>query len=219
MKIGLIHATLAAVQPMVAAFKQHAPGAVLMHFVDEGLLPQVNREGLSAGAKEELDRLVSRAFACGVDGVLLTCSAYSPCLAAVRQRLGAPVVSADEVMLRSALEHGSRIGVVATVAAAAPTTGKLLRDYAAERGRLVHVESRVVTDAFAALQAEQPDRHEQLVREQIVALLQTCDAVVLAQISMARAIVGLAAFEKPVLTSPQAAVHAIISEISAIMAR
>jgi hypothetical protein len=86
MKIGLVHATLAAVAPMVAAFKQHAPGTTLLHFLDEGLLPQVNREGLSAAAVGELERLVGRGVENGVDGVLLTCSAYSPAVPQVQAR-------------------------------------------------------------------------------------------------------------------------------------
>ena len=42
-RIGLVHATLAAVQPMVAAFRRYAPDVAVLHFLDEGLLPLVVR--------------------------------------------------------------------------------------------------------------------------------------------------------------------------------
>jgi hypothetical protein len=102
---------------------------------------------------------------------------------------------------------------VATVAAAGPTTAKLLHDYAAEEGRTITVDVRVVTEAFTALQSEQPDRHDALVREQILALLPICDVVVLAQISMARAAGSANGFAKPVLTSPEAATRAIVARL------
>jgi aspartate/glutamate racemase len=219
LRIGLVHATLAAVQPMVAAFRREAPGVTLLHFLDEGLLPQVDREGLSERATAELGRLVARAAETGADGVLLTCSAYSPAVPAVQARCAVPVASVDEAMLRAALEHGPRIGVVATVAAAGPTTAALLRAYAAENGGRADVAVRVVPEAFAELHAGRPEEHDRLVRAQIEALLPECDAVVLAQISMARAVAGAPAWPKPVLTSPATAIRAILSRLTPAPAR
>lgn len=166
--IGLVHATLAAVQPMVAAFARHAPHATLLHFLDEGLLPLAEREGLASHAVGELERLVARAAESGAHGVLLTCSAYSPCVPAVQARAAIPVVGADEAMLRLALREGTRIGVVATVAAAGPTTEKLLRSYAAESNRGIEVTVRIATEAFAALKAGNTAWHDALVREERV---------------------------------------------------
>lgn len=212
-RIGLVHATLAAVQPMVAAFRQEAPAVTLLHFLDEGLLPMVNRTGLDAAAVGELERLVARAAASGADGVLLTCSAYSPAVPEVQRKFSIPVVSVDEAMLRGALEQGTRIGVVATVEAAGPTTAKLLHAYAAEAGRAVDVQIRVVPEAFAALNAGDLARHDVLVRQQIDALLPASDVVVLAQISMARVVAGGAAFAKPVLTSPAVSIQSILGRL------
>ncbi len=211
--IGLVHATLAAVQPMVAAFRRHAPDVTLLHFLDEGLLPLVNRSGLTPATVGELERLVERAAASGATGVLLTCSAYSPAVPAVQSHFAIPVVSVDEAMLRHALEHGARIGVVATVEAAGPTTANLLRDYAAEAGRTIEVAVRVVPEAFSALKAGDEVRHDAMVREQIVALLPACDVIVLAQISMARALTGAPAYAKPVLTSPEVSIRALLARL------
>lgn len=212
--IGLVHATMVAVGPMVEAFRQHAPHVSLLHFVDEGLLPLVNREGLNAHTTGEMDRLVARAVASGAAGVLLTCSAYSPAVPAIQARYSIPIVSVDEAMLRTALAAGSRIGVVATVEPAGPTTAALLKDYAAESGRQVEIEVRITTAAFAALKAGDGARHDALVREQITELLPRCDAIVLAQISMARALTGVPTYPKPVFTSPETSIGALLSRLS-----
>jgi hypothetical protein len=71
-------------------------------------------------------------------------------------------------MLRLALREGTRIGVVATVAAAGPTTEKLLRSYAAESNRGIEVTVRIATEAFAALKAGNTAWHDALVREERV---------------------------------------------------
>ncbi|MGH8021403.1 MAG: aspartate/glutamate racemase family protein [Opitutaceae bacterium] len=212
-RIGLVHATLAAVQPAIFAFRTHAPDAVLVHFLDEGLLPMVEREGLTPRAVAELERLVTRAFDSGVEGVLLTCSAYSPAAPAIQKRFSLPVVSIDEAMLRRALEHGSRIGVVATVARAAPATAALLRNYAAGISRNVTVLESVAPEAFAALQQGDGAAHDRLIRDYIAALLPACDVIVLAQISMARALDGAPIYHKPVLASVDTGVRATLARL------
>jgi Asp/Glu/hydantoin racemase len=212
-RIGLVHATLAAVHPMVAAFQRLAPEVTLLHFLDEGLLPQAERAGLTPAVVGEVERLVARAVASRVDGVLLTCSTFSPVAPALQARCAVPLASVDEAMLRLALGQGSRIGVVATVGPAGPTTAALLQAYAAESGRTIEASVQVVPEAFAALKAGDGARHDALVRERIALLAPTCDVIVLAQISMARALDGAPTFPCPVLASPETSVRAILARL------
>jgi len=216
LRIGLVHATLAPVEPMVAAFRTQAPHVTVMHFMDEGLLPLAESEGLTAAALAAIGHLVRRAEDSGAEAVLLTCSAYSPAVPELQRGARVPIVSADEAMLRGALGYGTRIGIVATVAAAGPTTAALLQNLAAESGRKIFTEVAVVIEAFAALKAGNGERHDALVREQIAALVPRVDAVVLAQISMARATVGVPAWSKPVLTSPEASVRAVLARLNQV---
>jgi Asp/Glu/hydantoin racemase len=210
--IALVHATLAPVEPMAAAFRARAPQAALMHFMDEGLLPLAEREGLTSRAIDAIAHLVARAEASGADGVLLTCSAYSPAVAELQKRVRVPVLSADEAMLRIAVERGRRIGIVATVAAAGPTTGRLLQDMARALGKKLETEVAVTPEAFAALKGGDGAKHDALVRAEVERLLPGVDAVILAQISMARAASGMR-WAKPVLTSPEAAIDAILARL------
>lgn len=210
--LAFVHATLAPVDAMAAAARRLAPQATVLHFLDEGLLPLAERDGLTPAALDAIGHLITRAETSGAHGVLLTCSAYSPAVPQLQRRVRVPVLSADEAMLRDAVQRGRRIGVVATVATAGPTTVKLLQDYAAEAGRELATELAVVTEAFAALKAGDGARHDALVREQIERLAPQVDAIVLAQISMARATVG-ATFARPVLTSPEASLRALLARL------
>jgi Asp/Glu/hydantoin racemase len=213
--IGLVHATLAPVEAMAAAVRRSAPRATILHFMDEGLLPLVERDGITPAALDAIGHLVKRAEASGAHGVLLTCSVYSPAVPQLQTRVRVPVLSADEAMLRAALAQGRCIGVVATVATAGPITAKLLGEYAAETGQEVLTEIAVTTEAFDALKAGDGGRHDALVRKQIERLLPRVDVLVLAQISMARA-VDNANFTKPVLTSPEASIRALLARLEAV---
>ncbi|MFK9094836.1 hypothetical protein [Bacillus salipaludis] len=45
MKIGLIHATTTAVNPIVKAFQEESTPVELLHFMDTGLLPMIEESG------------------------------------------------------------------------------------------------------------------------------------------------------------------------------
>ncbi|MDR3561589.1 MAG: aspartate/glutamate racemase family protein [Negativicutes bacterium] len=213
-QIGLIHATLNAVQPMVAAFGQYEPGVTLLHFLDEGLLMAVNEQGgVTPPTLRRLLSLLSRAEESGVDGILLTCSAFSPNVPSIGPLFSIPVVSVDRAMLEQAVTMGSRIGVIATVATAGPATARQLEEIAAARGKQVAVETVVSTDAFSQLQAGNVIDHDVLLQEAAEGLLGKVDVIVLAQISMARAASRLDRIDIPVLTSPRSSIEAIMGRL------
>lgn len=213
-RIGLVHATLAAIDPMVVAFREQAAHAKLLHFLDEGLLEAANAHGLTDTVVAHFERLVDRAVDSGVDGILLTCSAFSPLAPGLRQRLAIPLVSADEAMLERAVQLGERVGVIATVEAAGPTTVKLLQRTAEAAGRTVAVKLAFAAGAFAALRSGDTSRHDQLIHEQIATLGHDCDVVMLAQISMARAAATFAGASRPILTSPTASIEALLARLT-----
>ncbi|WP_126425389.1 aspartate/glutamate racemase family protein [Brevibacillus marinus] len=214
-KIGLIHATLNSLQPIVDAFQELSPQVKLLHFMDEGLIDALNETGeVTPPMVRRLIHLVEKAEESGVDGILLTCSSFSPFVNDIRPFFRTPLLAADISMLEEAVERGERIGVIATVAAAGPTTTALLKEIAAERGKTVDVQTAVITDAFAALQAGRPQQHNELIQRKITELAATCDVIVLAQMSMTRAVKGMPPVRVPVLTSPQISAKAILAKVA-----
>jgi Asp/Glu/hydantoin racemase len=212
--IGLIHATLNSVQPILEAFKQNAPEIKLLNFMDEGLIDELNQTNIvTDGMVEQLASLMKRAESRGVDGILLTCSSFSPYVEAIKERFSVPVLSADIAMLEYAVDISDRIGVIATVGAAGPTTTKLLKHISEGNNKEVEIETHVLTEAFTALQQGDSQKHNQLIREKIMELSNTSDVIVLAQMSMCRALKDWDGAPKPILTSPDISIRKMLSQI------
>jgi Asp/Glu/hydantoin racemase len=165
---------------------------------------------------EQLVSLMKRAESRGVDGILLTCSSFSPYVEAVKDTFSVPVLSADIAMLEHAIDLSDRIGVIATVGAAGPTTTKLLKEISEKNNREVEIETHVLTEAFTALQQGDSLKHNQLIREKIIELSKTFEVIVLAQMSMCRALKDWDEAPKPVLTSPDISIRKILCEIKSI---
>jgi predicted nucleic acid-binding protein len=104
--------------------------------------------------------------------------------------------------------------VIATVGAAGPTTTKLLKEISEKSNRKVEIETHVLTEAFTALQQGDSLKHNQLIQEKIIELSKTSEVIVLAQMSMCRALKDWDEAPKPVLTSPDISIRKILSEIS-----
>jgi Asp/Glu/hydantoin racemase len=212
--IGLVHATMNSVQPILDAFKQNAPEIKLLNFMDEGLIDELNQTNIVTDSMvEQLVSLMKRAESRGVDGILLTCSSFSPYVETVKDTFSVPVLSADIAMLEHAIDLSNRIGVIATVGAAGPTTTKLLEEISGKNNKEIHIQTHVLTDAFTALQQGDTDKHNCLIRDKIIELSKTSDVIVLAQMSMCRALHGWDESLKPVLTSPEISIRKILSEI------
>jgi Asp/Glu/hydantoin racemase len=213
--IGLVHATMNSVQPILEAFKENAPEIKLLNFMDEGLIDELNQTNIVTERMiEQLVLLMIRAESSGVDGILLTCSSFSPYVEGIKDQFSVPVLSADIAMLEQAIEISDRIGVIATVGAAGPTTTKLLKEISEKKQRKIEIEAHVITEAFTSLQQGDISKHNQLIREKIIDLSKTSDVIILAQMSMCRAIKDWNESPKPVLTSPDSSIRKILSRIS-----
>ncbi|PFB04605.1 Asp/Glu/hydantoin racemase [Priestia megaterium] len=216
-RVGLIHATMNSVQPILKAFSDYAPHITLKNFMDESLIFELNETGIvTKDMKRRLLNLVEKAVKSEVDGVLLTCSSFTPVVAEISHLFDVPILSADLSMLEKAVDMGSQIGVIATVEAAGPTTTRLLEGVAKERGKNVKINTKVIMEAFQALQNGDRHKHDELIQKEILMLSEDCDVIILAQFSMARALETLGTASKPVLTSPEISVKAIVDRVSKI---
>ncbi|MFP7472994.1 aspartate/glutamate racemase family protein [Niallia taxi] len=217
-KVGLIHATLNSVNPILEAFAKNFPDIETINFMDEGLLRALDKEGeITAALVERFASLLERAVDTEVDGILLSCSAYSPTITEMRKRFPQlPIENVDDAMIEQAVKLGSKIGVVATVATAGPTTEKAVKDKADILGKEVEVLVEVNTEAFAALNNKEFELHDSLIASSVEKLLNNqVDLIILAQLSMARAKTALKHVAIPILTSPEISSNKIVSEIEA----
>ncbi|MBF6634651.1 MAG: Asp/Glu/hydantoin racemase [Planococcus sp. (in: Bacteria)] len=213
-KVGLIHATMNSVQPILDAFHKHAPHVTLVNFMDESLIYDLNKIGsVTKEMRRRLLALAGKAESSGVDGILLTCSSFTPVVAEISHLFKVPLLSADMSMLEKAVEMGGRIGIIATVSAAGPTTATLLKGIAEERNKVIETETVIIPEAFDALQNGNRQLHDAFIHQKAEDLSVNCDVIVFAQFSMARAFETLDVKTKPILTSPEISVKSIIAEI------
>jgi Asp/Glu/hydantoin racemase len=192
-----------------ALSRELLPGVETNDIVDEALLGDTIAAGrIEPATAARLERHVADALEQGSDLVLVTCSSMGPVVDQLRRRTAWPLLRVDEAMADAAIERGSRVGVVATLATTLEPTADLVRRRASERGREVSVVTRLCDGAFAALKAGDLDRHDELVREGLRAVLPEVDVIVLAQASMARVAATLDdEATVPILASPRLGVE------------
>lgn len=205
-RIALIHALALSVAPIAAAFERSWPGCERMNLLDDSLSADLARSGrgLDAAMTARFVALGDYAVTTGADAILFTCSAFGPCIDAVaRRHAPRPVLKPNEAMIAEAVAAGTRIGLVATFA---PTLASMPPEF--PRG--VEVIPVHAEGALAALDRGDAATHDRLVAGAARSIAGRCDAIALAQFSMARAapeverVVGV-----PVLTTPDSAVRAL----------
>lgn len=202
MRIALIHALRHSPPPIEAAFARLWPKVTLMNLLDDSLSADLSRDGrITEAMTGRFLSLASYARATGADGILFTCSAFGPCIEAVQRALSPlPVLKPNEAMIEEAMAIGGRIGLLASFA---PT----LQSMPPEFPDSLTVAPKLAEGALAAL-----DRGDGTEHDRLAALaardLAECNAIALAQFSLARAATAVAeATGKPVLSTPDSAVR------------
>lgn len=210
-KIGLVHATMNSVQPILHAFHTLHPSVDLINVMDESLIWELNETNqITQNMIRRLIDLASKAEDAGAEAILLTCSSFSPYVPEFKHLFKVPVLSSDESMLNEAVKIGGKIGVIATVKKAGPTTTNLLYQTAEEQGKKIEVETIVIPEAFEALQSGNQAKHDEMIHAAIDKLATNSDVVLLAQYSMASALDSYDRGEIPIVTGPEVSANAIV---------
>jgi hypothetical protein len=216
LRIALIHALAHSVAPIEDAFRRIWPATVRMNLLDDSLSADLARsaDGLDARMTGRFLALADYAIRTGAQGILFTCSAFGPCIDAVKLKWpNVPVLKPNEAMIEDASRDRERIGLVASFA---PT----LASMPAEFPPGVAVVPALAEGALDALNAGDTDLHDRLVARAAESIADRCDVIALAQFSLARAAPVVARnIDVPVLTTPDSAVHALRQRIEATQPR
>ena len=219
-RIALIHATPLAMEPIQSAFQRLWPQARRMNLLDDSLSADRAEAGrLTDAMVRRFEDLARYAQGTGCNGILFTCSAFGPAIEAAARATGLPTLKPNEAMFEQALalhQPGRvlRLGLVATFQASLPSMSAELEQLAAGRGLQVAVETVFVPEAMDDLaRGDAADHHRKIANASHA--LRDCDAVMLAQFSMAAARTETQAhFACPVLSSPDCAVQALLQRMS-----
>ena len=208
MRIALIHALKHSIAPIEQAFAALWPEARLANLLDDSLSADLAREGaLTPRMTERFVALARYAAGCGADGILFTCSAFGPCIEECARLLAPmPVLKPNEAMIEELLALAgptARVGLMATFA---PTLASMPPEFAAAAPDL-RLEHCLAATALAALDRGDGEGHDREAAR-ASASIAGCDAIALAQFSLARAAPAIrTATGKPVLTTPDSAVR------------
>lgn len=211
-RIALIHALAHSIAPVNDALARAWPEATRMNLLDDSLSADLaaSATGLDDAMTRRFIALADYAVGTGARAILFTCSAFGPCIDAVKRRHAPiPVLKPNEAMVDEAAAlaaaRGTRIGLVATFC---PT----LRSMPAEFPAHVEVRTALADGALAALDRGDADRHDALAAQAAKHLVEHegCGVIALAQFSLARARPRVeAACGVPVLTTVDSAVRAL----------
>jgi Asp/Glu/hydantoin racemase len=190
-------------------FPELLPDVRLVNIVDDGLLTDVRAAGgLTPSVTRRILGYGMLAESSGADAILNCCSSVGEAADLLAQTVGIPVVKIDSRMAMNAVEQGSRIGIIATVATTLDPTERLIQRKAQDAGKSITTRRYLVDSAFDALVAGEAEEHDRLLRAAIEKAMDENDVVVLAQGSMARLVPSIEQ-RVPVLSSPRSSVEAL----------
>jgi aspartate/glutamate racemase len=215
-RIALIHALAHSIAPINDALARDWPEVQRMNLLDDSLSADLARAGaLDDAMTARFIALGDYAAATGADAILFTCSAFGPCIDAVKRRLSPlTVLKPNEAMIdqvaAAVRTDGGRVGLVASFA---PTLASMQPEFPGD----VPLSTLLAEGALAALDRGDVEAHDQAVLRAAQALAaQGCTLIALAQFSLARARPLLAAATGlPVLTTPDSAVRALRRQLGA----
>lgn len=217
-KLGIIHAALITSRAVQKYIDEIIPEVEVLHWVDDtiqtcnfacepGVIPKKNYAKFVQAALSQQEY--------GVDLILLACSTFNRAVEFARPMIDTPLLQIDRPMMDLAVQSGRRIGLLATVPTTVPASERLLRLAAHEAGKNIEVEVRLCSEAFQVLKAGNPEKHNQMLLEEIDQLSGRTDAIVMAQVSMTVLEPFLAATKVPVYNSGRTAFEHIRKTLEA----
>ncbi len=214
MKVVLIHTSPVSLNDLKALFREIIPEVEMVNIIDDSLLEEVKKNGkINPAIISRMCSYVQVAKTLKPDLIFNQCSSVGEAFDIARKQADCKTLKIDEAMAEKAVELGTRIGVVATVASTVKPSCNLVLTKAKEAGKDVTVTEYLVDGALDILMSGDVDKHNELVISAIRKAEAENDVVVLAQGSMTAILPLLGETEKPVLTSPRLAVERVKKEL------
>lgn len=211
-KIAVISATRVSLEPVEQTAARYFPDVEIIHCLDESMSLMAAQNG-GRITPSNLCRMVghiNRANEDGADGILLSCTIFSPFAEMLQNFSEVPLVAADTAAFEKAARLYGKIGVVVTFE---PTLRSVKAVLDSLEAAPVEADIRLARGAFEALARGDEETHNRLVCVCAEALSKECDAVVLSQISQIRAVPMLGHLRVPVLTTPALSMETLLERI------
>ena len=214
MRIGFVHTIPSLVDYFRVEMAAQLPYADCFQVLNESVLQDLTRGEDRVLVYRRVVRQVMLVADAGADLIVTTCTSTSPAVDIARQICPVPVLKVDDPMASEAVRIGRRIAVLCTNTNTPGPSAALLRQHAATQGREVLVETVVRPEAYTALFAGDPARHDAILAEAAEEVAGRADVLVLAQPGLAHLQAPLGRYGKPVLSSPQLLIAELIRRLA-----
>ena len=211
-RIAVMNATKVSIEPVDQAAKAF-PEVEIFHFMDEGMSWLGKQEGRISGKNlSRMVHLIHSAQELGVDGILLSCTIFSPFIDQLQLCTDLPLVAADIGVFEKAARIYQKVGAIVSFG---PTMDSVA--WVVERCRQTvnpdfDVEITLAEGAFEAAAAGDEETHNRIVYE-TAKTLEGKEAIILSQMSQIRALPLFANYPLPVLTSPSVSLELLVEQI------
>ncbi len=186
-KITLIHTGFVLVPILKDIFTRSSQLVELTNVVDDSLLREVIANGkVEKSVVKRMCSYMLNAEESGADIILNVCSSVSEVVDTARNMVGIPIMKIDEAMAETAVQAGTNIGVIATLATTLNPTCRLLERKNQQGNEKLNIRKDLCPGAFNKLISGDSRGHDEIVIERIIKMAEKVDVIVLAQGSMAR---------------------------------
>lgn len=183
--LAILHTTPATIGAMKDVCGRLLPGVRVWNYLDDSLLPQINREGrIGPSVAYRFQSLIALAAAARPEVILSACSSVGGLMEQARELHTIPLARIDEPMAALAASRPGKIVVCATVKSTLEPTMDLLRRKAGPERQL---DCLLIREAGALLAQGRGEEYLALIAGRLKAAADRYDVVVLAQASMAKA--------------------------------
>lgn len=206
--LAILHTTPVTIQSLGALCARLLPDVAVYHYLDDSILRQINREGrITPGVRFRFQSLIALAAAAKPDVILSACSSVGGMLEEAQPLFEIPLKRIDEPMARAAAQREGSVVVCATVASTLKPTSELLKRFLPVGKQM---DTLLIAEAGALLASGNQEAYANLIASRLGEAAERYDTVVLAQASMADAVLRLPeSVRGKFLTSPEMGIAAL----------
>ena len=202
--VAAIYTAFSIIEPTKALFAEIVPGHRLVSIYDDSLIPDVVAAGntMTDDVRRRFLAYCRAAEDMGADLILSTCSSLGDIVGQAQPFIKIPLLRIDEAIARQAVDRADSIAVLATADTPLGPTRRLLGSVAGQIGKKITIVEGLAKGAQQALNAGQPEVHDEILLNAALAVAGKAEVIILAQVSMIRMQEEIAkATGKPVLSS------------------
>ena len=204
MKIALVYTGAGVITNLSKIAREMYPDSEIMNLLDDTLIGYCMKAGyMTKDVELRLINIFQYAYHAGADYILLTCSSVGDAADLGNSLVPVPIIRIDQPMCEAAISTAETIGVVGSLSTTLEPTSNFVQKLADIKGKKINIERGLAKGAYEAGVAGNFVLHDKLIEETAIELSDKCDAIILAQASMARMEERLAAVTgKKVFSSP-----------------